>query len=52
MHKPIIALEIGTANFVDSIACSRIIRELPVPMEQLGAESIQNLIGRSHKQHA
>ncbi|WP_258437322.1 hypothetical protein [Heyndrickxia coagulans] len=51
MYKPIIALEIGTANFVDPLACPRIIRELPAVMEQLGAESIQDLIGRSHTQH-
>jgi len=46
------AVAIGTANFIDPLACPRIIRELPAVMEQLGAGSIQDLIGRSHKQHA
>ena len=46
------AVAVGTANFIDPLACPRIIRELPAVMEQLGAESIQDLIGRSHTQHA
>ncbi|WP_018664048.1 dihydroorotate dehydrogenase [Heyndrickxia acidiproducens] len=42
------AVAIGTANFIDPFVCPCIIKELPEMMEQLGAEKISDLVGRSH----
>ena len=39
------AVQIGAANLVDPWACKRIIEELPVLMESLGIENLQEICG-------
>ena len=39
------AVQIGAANLVDPWACKRIIEELPVLMESLGIENLQDICG-------
>ncbi|SOC35400.1 dihydroorotate dehydrogenase [Ureibacillus acetophenoni] len=43
------AVAVGTANFVDPFVCPKIIEELPKKLDELGIESIKDLIGRSHR---
>ncbi|MFK9092362.1 dihydroorotate dehydrogenase [Bacillus salipaludis] len=45
------AVAVGTANFVDPFVCPTIIEELPLLLEKLGFEHINELRGRSWKQH-
>lgn len=42
------AVQVGAANLVDPYACKNIIEELPVVMEQLKIESLENIIGGCH----
>lgn len=39
------AVQLGTVNFFDPTASQRIVRELPVAMESLHAQSVQQIIG-------
>lgn len=43
------AVAVGTANFVDPFICPKIIEELPKKLDELGVESIKDIIGRSHR---
>ncbi|MFJ5713373.1 dihydroorotate dehydrogenase [Neobacillus sp. NPDC093127] len=45
------AVAVGTANFVDPFVCPTIIEELPLLLEKLGFEHIDECKGRSWKQH-
>ncbi len=42
------AVQVGAANLVDPFACKKIIEELPVVMQHLEIENLQDLIGGSH----
>ena len=39
------AVQVGAANLVNPFACKEIIEELPAVMEQLGIDSLQDIIG-------
>jgi len=43
------AVAVGTANFVDPFVCPTIIEELPILLDKLGYEHINECIGRSWK---
>ncbi|WP_144474822.1 dihydroorotate dehydrogenase [Cytobacillus oceanisediminis] len=45
------AAAVGTQNFVDPFVCPKIIEELPEILENLGAEHISELTGRSWKKN-
>lgn len=42
------AVAVGTANFVNPFVCPEIIHALPALLDELGLETITDLIGRSH----
>lgn len=42
------AVAVGTANFVNPFVCPEIIQALPALLDELGLETITDLIGRSH----
>lgn len=42
------AVEVGAANLVDPYACKRIIEELPVLMEELKINDLNDIIGGAH----
>ncbi|MBD7907189.1 dihydroorotate dehydrogenase [Sporosarcina gallistercoris] len=42
------AVAVGTANFVNPFVCPEIIQALPTMLDELGLETITELIGRSH----
>ena len=39
------AVQVGAANLVDPFACKRIVEELPLVMEELGINSLKEIIG-------
>ncbi|ALS76830.1 dihydroorotate dehydrogenase [Planococcus rifietoensis] len=43
------AVAVGTANFVNPFVCPELIDKLPERLHELGYESVQELIGRSHR---
>ena len=43
------AVAVGTANFVNPFVCPEIINKLPERLHELGFESIEEIIGRSHR---
>ena len=43
------AVAIGTANFVDPFICPKLIEQLPAKLDELGYETITELVGRSHR---
>ncbi|WP_425458091.1 dihydroorotate dehydrogenase [Bacillus rubiinfantis] len=45
------AVAIGTANFIDPFICPTIINQLPLLLEKLGFDHIEECVGRSWKQH-
>ena len=38
---------VGALNLVEPLACKNIIEELPVVMEELGIENLEDIIGRA-----
>ncbi len=45
------AVAVGTANFVDPLACPKIIEQLPVLLNELGFDHISDCTGRSWKKN-
>ncbi|GKW44936.1 dihydroorotate dehydrogenase [Planococcus sp. NCCP-2050] len=43
------AVAVGTANFVNPFVCPEIIAKLPERLHELGCDSAEELIGRSHR---
>lgn len=43
------AVAVGTANFVNPFVCPEIIEKLPEKLHELGFDSAEELIGRSHR---
>ncbi|PSL24849.1 dihydroorotate oxidase B catalytic subunit [Planomicrobium soli] len=43
------AVAVGTANFVNPFVCPEIIAQLPEKLHDLGYESVEELVGRSHR---
>ena len=43
------AVAVGTANFVDPFVCPTLIEQLPAKLDELGIESVAELVGRSHR---
>ncbi|QEY20246.1 dihydroorotate dehydrogenase [Psychrobacillus sp. AK 1817] len=43
------AVAIGTANFVDPFICPSLIEQLPDKLDELGYETVNDLVGRSHR---
>ena len=43
------AVAVGTANFVEPFVCPNLIEALPQKLQELGVDSVQDLIGRSHR---
>jgi len=43
------AVAVGTANFVDPFVCPNLIEQLPAKLDELGIESVAELVGRSHR---
>ncbi|MFC4712511.1 dihydroorotate dehydrogenase [Planococcus dechangensis] len=43
------AVAVGTANFVNPFVCPELIDKLPERLHELGYESVEELIGRSHR---
>ncbi|TWT07458.1 dihydroorotate dehydrogenase [Planococcus sp. CPCC 101016] len=43
------AIAVGTANFVNPFVCPEIIGQLPERLHQLGFDSVEQLVGRSHR---
>lgn len=43
------AVAVGTANFVNPFVCPEIIGQLPERLHQLGFDSVEQLVGRSHR---
>ncbi|MBD7942770.1 dihydroorotate dehydrogenase [Psychrobacillus sp. FSL K6-2684] len=43
------AVAIGTANFVDPFICPSLIEQLPDKLDELGYETVTDLVGRSHR---
>ena len=39
------AVQVGAANLVDPYACKHIVEELPAVMEELGINSLKEIIG-------
>ncbi|WP_313891347.1 dihydroorotate dehydrogenase [Psychrobacillus sp.] len=43
------AVAVGTANFVDPFVCPNLIEQLPEKLDELGFETVSELVGRSHR---
>ncbi|ANU27918.1 dihydroorotate dehydrogenase [Planococcus versutus] len=43
------AVAVGTANFVNPFVCPEIIKQLPEHLHELGFDSVEQLVGRSHR---
>jgi dihydroorotate dehydrogenase (NAD+) catalytic subunit len=43
------AVQVGTQNLIDPLACHNIITELPAKMDQYGIEKLSDIVGRSHR---
>lgn len=43
------AVAVGTANFVDPFICPNLIEQLPEKLDELGFETVTELVGRSHR---
>ena len=43
------AVAVGTANFVDPFICPTLIEQLPGKLDELGFETLAELVGRSHR---
>ncbi|ALS78223.1 MULTISPECIES: dihydroorotate dehydrogenase [Planococcus] len=43
------AVAVGTANFVNPFVCPEIIAQLPERLHELGFDSVEQLVGRSHR---
>lgn len=43
------AVAIGTANFVDPFICPKLIEQLPGKLDELGFNTVTDLVGRSHR---
>lgn len=43
------AVAVGTANFVDPFVCKTLIEQLPEKLDELGFETVTDLVGRSHR---
>lgn len=43
------AVAIGTANFVDPFICPNVIEQLPAKLDELGFNTVTDLVGRSHR---
>lgn len=43
------AVAVGTANFVDPFVCPNLIEQLPKKLDELGYETVSELVGRSHR---
>ncbi len=43
------AVAVGTANFVNPFVCPEIIGQLPERLHELGFDSVEQLVGRSHR---
>lgn len=43
------AVAIGTANFVDPFICPNLIEQLPGKLDELGFNTVTDLVGRSHR---
>ncbi|WP_144509334.1 dihydroorotate dehydrogenase [Bacillus sp. FJAT-22090] len=43
------AVAVGTANFVDPFVCPNLIDQLPEKLDELGLETVSELVGRSHR---
>lgn len=43
------AVAVGTANFVNPFVCPEIIGQLPERLHELGFDSVEELVGRSHR---
>lgn len=43
------AVAIGTANFVDPFICPNLIEQLPAKLDELGFNTVADLVGRSHR---
>lgn len=43
------AVAVGTANFVDPFICPNLIEQLPEKLDELGFETVFELVGRSHR---
>lgn len=43
------AVAIGTANFVDPFICPNLIEQLPAKLDELGFNTVTELVGRSHR---
>jgi len=48
MYAGATAVQVGTANLIDPLACKNIIEELPKLMDELGIKNIKDIIGRAH----
>ena len=42
------AVQVGAANLVDPCACKRIIEDLPAVMDELGIDSLKEIIGAAN----
>ena len=49
MYAGASAVAVGSANLVDPYACKRIIDTLPEVMARYGIQSLEEIIGRSHR---
>jgi dihydroorotate dehydrogenase (NAD+) catalytic subunit len=43
------AVAVGTANFVDPFVCPKLIEQLPAKLDELGYETVNDLVGRSQR---
>lgn len=50
MYAGASAVQVGTANLVDPLACKKIIDDLPRVMEELNIKELKNIVGRSHNE--
>ncbi len=48
MYAGATAVQVGTANLIDPLACKNIIEELPKVMDEYGIKNIKEIIGRAH----
>lgn len=48
MHAGAAAVEIGTANLIDPMACRRIIDDLPEVMDKYGIKDLKDITGGAH----
>ena len=48
MYAGATAVQIGTANLIDPLACKTIIEELPSVLDKYGIKNIKEIIGRAH----